>query len=173
MYHRISIRISYTFWHIERLNIYQFNLMKMQLNSNKLLLCIAILLIQNVVLLQNEYTQRMPCLVKIQSERKKTNAIKNSGHWFEKLVKATFQNYDPNEFIPADKIKRTCRINTFVPIHLLMILNKLLQMYHGELVHYYLIFILQFGIYFCHNKWVEINLLYYDSVIITLFTLAE
>ena len=54
--------------------------MKMQLNSNKLLLCIAILLIQNVVLLQNEYTQRMPCLVKIQSERKKTNAIKNSGH---------------------------------------------------------------------------------------------
>jgi hypothetical protein len=33
------------------------------------------------------------------------DVIKNSSHWFEKLVKATFQNYDPNEFIPADKIK--------------------------------------------------------------------
>jgi uncharacterized membrane protein YwzB len=83
------LRISYTFWHIERLNIYPFNLKKMQLNSNKLLLCISILLIPNFVLLQNEYTQRISCLVKIQSERKNkwlVDVIKNSGHWFEKLM---------------------------------------------------------------------------------------
>jgi hypothetical protein len=108
MYYRNSMRISYTFWYIERLNIYPFNLKKMQLNSNKLLLCISILLIPNFVLLQNEYTQRISCLVKIQSERKNkwlVDVIKNSSHWFEKLMKATFQNYDPNDCIPADKIK--------------------------------------------------------------------
>jgi hypothetical protein len=62
-----------------------------------------------VVLLQNEYTQRMSCLAKIQSERKNKQmacgCLKNSGHWSEKLMKATFQNYDPNELIPVDKIK--------------------------------------------------------------------
>jgi hypothetical protein len=54
----------------------------MQLNSNKLLLCISILLIPNFVLLQNEYTQEISCLVKIQSEGKNkwlVDIIKNSG----------------------------------------------------------------------------------------------
>jgi hypothetical protein len=76
----------------------------------------------------------------------------SKSYWslIRKLMKGTSQNYsipplydnDSNELIYVDKIKANLLNKYFVLFHLLMILIMFPQMYHQELMHYYLIYIL-------------------------------
>ena len=66
----------------------------------------------------------------------------------ESLIRKINESNVPKECIPVDKIKpnlqnKYCFSDSFVDDT-----NQLLQMYHGESVHYYLIFILQLGYFF-------------------------
>ena len=77
------------------------------------------------------------------------NVSKSYRSLIQKLMKGTSQNYsipplydnDSNELIYDDKIKANLLNNIFVLFHLLMILIMFPQIYHQELMHYYLIYI--------------------------------